>query len=66
MPARHIGVSGTVTGASPPQLAALRREFEWIEREYGHHGIVLHHGCAVGVDQQAHEIALELEDDPGE
>jgi len=23
--------------------------------------IVLHHGCCIGVDQQAHELALELE-----
>lgn len=53
-----IGITGTRNGANPAQLAELRERLArfTVMRELHY----LHHGDCVGVDAQAHELALEF------
>lgn len=50
-----VGVSGTQRGCTPSQLQRLR----WFLAEEKPE--VLHHGDCIGVDDQAHGIAISLE-----
>lgn len=58
-----IGVTGTRRGATVPQLVEMRSLIEYYitkDREGGGTLTRLHHGDCVGVDLQAHGLALEL------
>jgi hypothetical protein len=50
----HVGVTGSRTGASPEQLSWLLSKLVDLRAD------VLHHGDCVGVDAQAHALALDL------
>jgi predicted Rossmann fold nucleotide-binding protein DprA/Smf involved in DNA uptake len=50
---RHVGITGTRHGMTDAQRSTL---IDLLSEG----GIWLHHGCCVGVDEQAHWIAFEL------
>jgi len=53
----HIGITGSRDGCSPLQLAALKAALTILHTTTI---FTLHHGCCVGVDEQAHLIAKAL------
>lgn len=52
---KHVGITGTREGPSPAQRDFLE---EFFRLRVG--TITLHHGCCVGVDEEAHSIAYRL------
>lgn len=52
---KHVGITGTREGPTPAQRDFLE---EFFKLRVG--TITLHHGCCVGVDEEAHSIAYRL------
>jgi hypothetical protein len=56
----HVGITGTRQGCNAKQYSALERVLSYIIRR--NRGIVttLHHGDCIGVDAEAHHLALKI------
>lgn len=57
----HIGITGTQSGVLPEQYDALREIFLTYLSDPDQRIVVIHHGCCIGVDSQAHRLAYALD-----